>query len=71
MAPDSVTTALRDVQASIVRLETTLEHHKDHPLRIRILEQFQAKTSFINGLFTAGLTAVVVTVANVLIIGRI
>jgi len=28
MAPDSVTTALRDVQASIVRLETTLEKPK-------------------------------------------
>jgi len=63
------TKALSGVQESLVRVETTLELTKDHPLRIRVLEQAQAKSSWIHNIFTAtltaGVTAIVVTLAQV------
>ena len=61
--------ALSGVQESLARVETTLELTKDHPLRIRLLEQAQAKSSWIHNIFTATLTAamtaIVVTMVQV------
>lgn len=66
--------ALGQVQESLVRVETTLELTKDHPYRIRLLEQGYAKSSWVNSIITAaltaGVTAVVVTIAQVAITGR-
>ena len=66
--------AISGMQESLVRVETTLELTKDHPLRIRLLEQAQAKASWLHNLstaaLTAGVTAVVVTIAQILITGR-
>jgi hypothetical protein len=66
--------AITAMQESLVRVETTLELTKDHPLRIRLLEQAHAKASWLHNLstaaLTAGVTAVVVTVAQIAITER-
>jgi hypothetical protein len=66
---DNLVARLSSLQESLVRVETTLELTKDHPLRIRLLEQATAKSSWLHSIFTASLTAIVVTVANVAITG--
>jgi len=69
-----VAKALSNIQESLVRVETTQYLTKDHPLRIRLLEQAQAKSSWMQNLstaaLTAGVTAGVVTIVQIAITGR-
>jgi len=63
--------AVTALQKSIIRIETKLEIHSDHEARIRSLEQGMARNAWISSLLTAGLTAAVVTIANLAITGGI
>jgi len=63
--------AVAALQKSIIRIETKLETHSAHEARIRSLEQGMARNAWISSLLTAGLTAAVVTIANLAITGGI
>ena len=73
MTDDSkaLASAITNLQKQMVRIETKLEIHSDHEARIRTLETGMAKNAWISSLLTAGLTAAVVTIANLAITGAL
>jgi len=67
----TLATVVTSLQKSLIRIETKLELRADHEARIRSLEQGMARHAWISSLITAGLTAGVVTIANLAITGGI
>ena len=59
--------AIQNLQKAVVRIETKLETHADHELRIRALEASVAKNAWIGSLFTAGVTAAAVALVQLVI----
>jgi hypothetical protein len=60
-------TAINNLQKSVVRIETKLEIHADHELRIRALESSVAKNAWIASFMTAGVTAAAVAIVTLII----
>lgn len=58
---------LNQLQKSVVRIETKIETHADHELRIRHLENTMAKNAWMSSFLTAGITAGAVTLVNIMI----
>ena len=59
--------AINNLQKAVVRIETKLEIHADHELRIRALEGAVAKNAWIASFMTAGITAAAVAIVTLLI----
>jgi hypothetical protein len=59
--------AINNLQKAVVRIETKLEIHADHELRIRALESAVAKNAWIASFMTAGVTAAAVAIVTLII----
>ena len=59
--------AINNLQKAVVRIETKLEIHSDHELRIRALESSAAKSAWIASFMTAGITAAAVAIVTLVI----
>ena len=67
----TLSNALSELQKAVVRIETKLEIHSDHELRIRKLETTMAKNAWMGSMLTATMTAASVVIVKLLIQGVI
>lgn len=65
----TLSNALSELQKAVIRIETKLEIHADHEIRIRKLETTMAKNAWMGSMLTATLTAAAVVIVQLLVQG--